>query len=79
MKNKPAAHVHKGDKLVFKASDGREFRDRVSKISSVDYDPDLIKVHFPPRHAKLASGGRFETLPGNYLLFHRDEQVLFED
>lgn len=78
MRNKPAAHVKKGDTIFFNDRSGKLRSELVTKVTDCDYDNDRICIHFPPQYVNYSNGGKKEIQPKFSLVFNKNEQVYFE-
>ena len=79
MKNKPAGHVKKGDRLVFVSEDGKtESRETVVNVQEYEHIPNHVKLSFPGKYAKLSDGQKVELSPKANLVLDSNAQVYFE-
>ncbi len=80
IKSKPALHIRKNDVIISRSLDGvREFEDIVIKAEEYDMDNRQMKIVYAPTYSKLASGARFEVAPSAYVLYWKNDQVLYKE
>lgn len=78
IKTKPAGHIKRNDKLVFRSANGDNVY-VVAKVSDVDYDERLINVTFPAVYEKTVEGYKIEKSPKSSIIFARNEQVSYKE